>query len=89
LSAKGADVKLNVSMKKKMILVGIIATIGLGSFFASCKKDDKVWNGCSCGMAGVAVKFDAATLKSQGITDCNDASREFSQDGVTVTCTDL
>lgn len=36
-------------MKKRFMLVGVITTLGLGTFLASCKKDeDSGTKGCSC-----------------------------------------
>jgi len=54
-------------MKKKILLVGIIATMGLGTFIVSCSKDDST---CTCKMDGkdpqtVSLPYGDATTCSE------------------------
>ncbi len=63
-------------MKKKVMLVGIIAAMGFGVFLTSCSKDEDEFKGCTC--MGVyrdggrySFTVTAAEAKQYGATNCS------------------
>ena len=64
-------------MKKKIFLIGLIATMGLSSFLLSCKKDKKEETliGCTCTerYAGLieVYSYDLRKMKEYDATNCS------------------
>ena len=82
-------------MKKKILLVGVIAVIGLSMFLVSCSKDE--FHGCTC----TKVEYDgwrgtftvsAAEAEQYGATNCKmvaGLSMAADSDAMSVNCTPL
>ena len=85
-------------MKKKFMLVSLIAVIGLGTFLLSCSKDDDTFRGCTCTEIwddGSRNTFTVSAAEAQqyGATNCNQvAGLEMAWgagDLVSVNCSNL
>jgi hypothetical protein len=57
-------------MKKKIVLVGVIAAMGLGAFFVSCEKEEES-KSCSCSENGSSARR-TIDPSSYGVSNCSD-----------------
>ncbi|MDR2563902.1 MAG: hypothetical protein LBC98_08160 [Prevotellaceae bacterium] len=60
-------------MKKRFLVVGVIALVGFGTFLASCKKDkDEKKTSCSCTvyLEGEKVGTETADLSEYDAANC-------------------
>ena len=76
-------------MKKKIVLVGVIASMGLGAFLASC--DDAASKGCDCSIAGIySISYTPEVMQEAGIKTCKELQNFLSEEsgylGMDVSC---
>jgi hypothetical protein len=78
-----------LSMKKKLLLVGVIAAMGFGAFVASCDEDDEeaAKKSCNCTSShGLSRIIDPASFGAKNCADLEIVMEAQASDNITYSC---